>query len=255
MNQLRILFLTMAIGFMGIQLSAQTQNQPETKKQELSPEQIIKAFSAKETEFYQAWMQYTYHQTATVDVKSVDGVPKNEKMTTIADIVFNDNGTREVQVRRRTSSLKSVTYTLEDEEVINNLQPFALTESELPQYDLKYVGKEQVDELDCYVFSVTPKNLKGKKLFFQGKIWVDDRDLQIVRTVGKPVPQKKDNLFPDFETVRQIIDGQYWFPVWTHAESKLKFSDQTVHIEETINYENYKKFASKTTIQFEPVVN
>jgi outer membrane lipoprotein-sorting protein len=247
---------TLAVGLVCIPLPSQTQTQPETKTaKDLTPEQIIKAFSAKETEFYQAWMQYTYHQTAKVQVLSVNGIPKDEKMTTVADIVFNDNGSREIQVRRRTSNLRSVTYTLEDEEVINNLQPFALTENELPQYDLKYIGKEKVDDLNCYVFSVSPKSYKGKKLYFQGKIWVDDRDLQIVRTVGKPVPQKKDNLFPDFETIRQMIDGQYWFPIWTHAESKLRFSQETVHIEETINYEDYKKFASRTTIQFGTPVN
>jgi hypothetical protein len=252
MDHFRIFcLLTLAFGLACIPLPAQTQTQPEIKAaQDLTPEQIIKAFSAKETEFYQAWMQYTYHQTAKVQVISVNGVPKDEKMTTVSDIVFNDNGSREIQVRRRISNLRSVTYTLEDEEVINNLQPFALTENELPQYNLKYVGKEKVDDLNCYVFSVSPKSYKGKKLYFEGKIWIDDRDLQIVRTVGKPVPQKKDNLFPDFETIRQMIDGQYWFPIWTHAESKLRFSQDTVHIEETINYEDYKKFASKTTIQF-----
>jgi hypothetical protein len=147
-----------------------------------------------------------------------------------------------------------VVYTPEDEEVINNLQPFALTEKELPLYNLTYQGKEKVDELDCYVFSVSPKSIKGKKMYFEGKIWVDDRDLQIVRTVGKPVPQKKNgNQFPDFETIRQMIDKQYWFPVWTHADSRLHFEGDTVRIEETITYEDYKRFASKTSIQFEPV--
>jgi hypothetical protein len=174
-------------------------------------------------------------------------------MTTISDIVFKDNGTREVDIRRRAGDLHSVVYTMEDEEVINNLQPFALTEKELPEYNVKYDGKEKVDELNCYVFSVAPKTLKGNKMYFEGKIWVDDTDLQIVRTVGKPVPQKKNNRFPDFETIRQMVDNKYWFPVWTHAESDLHFSSDTVHIEETITYADYKRFASKTTIQFEPV--
>jgi hypothetical protein len=218
---------------------------------ELSPEEIIRRFSAKETEFYDAWMQYTYHQVAEVKVDAVNGVPKNEKMTTISDIVFKDDGSREVQIRRRAGNLRSVVYTMQDEEVINNLQPFALTEKELPGYKLTYQGKEKVDELNCYVFLVTPKDLKGKKLFFEGKIWVDDQDLQIVRTVGKPVPQKNDNRFPDFETIRQMIDNKYWFPVWTHSESNLHFSPDTVHIEETITYEDYKRFASKSSIKFD----
>ena len=215
---------------------------------DLSPEEIIRQFAAKETEFYEAWMQYTYHQVAEVQVLSVNGIPKHEKMTTISDVVFNDDGSRDIQIRRRAGNIWSVTYTMEDEEVINNLQPFALTEKELPEYDLTYAGKEKVDELNCYVFSVTPKNLKGKKLYFQGKIWVDDQDLQIVRTIGKPVPQRGNNRFPEFETIRQMIDNKYWFPVWTHADTVLKFSDEDVRFEETITYSDYKQFGSKYRI-------
>jgi hypothetical protein len=239
-------------------LSSRAQTQPQSQpqaqtpeKKTLSPEEIIKAFSTKETEFYEAWKEYSYHQTADVQVLSVNGMPKREKMTIISDIVFKDDGTREVRIVRRAGDLQSVQFTLEDEEVINNLQPFALTDKELPLYDLAYDGKEKVDELTCYVFSVKPKSLKGNKLYFQGKIWVDDQDLQIVRTVGKPVPQKKNTQFPDFETIRQVIDNKYWFPVWTHADSDLHFQRQTVRVEETITYANYKHFASKATIKFE----
>jgi hypothetical protein len=244
-----LMLLVLATGTSWAQSPVQNQ---KMAVQSLPPEEIIKKFSQRETEFYEAWMQYTYHQTAEVRVVSVNGIPKNE-MTTISDIVFKDNGTREVQIRRRAGDLHSVVYTMEDEEVINNLHPFALTEKELPEYNVKYDGKEKVDELNCYVFSVAPKTLKGNKMYFEGKIWVDDTDLQIVRTVGKPVPQKKNNRFPDFETIRQMVDNKYWFPVWTHAESDLHFSSDTVHIEETITYADYKRFASKTTIQFEPV--
>jgi hypothetical protein len=232
---------------------AEAQDKPRVEARDgkiLTPEEIIRAFSAKETEFYEAWMQYAYHQTADVRVLSVNGVPKQEAMRTISDIVFKDNGTRDIQVVRRAGGLQSVVYTMEDEEVINNLQPFALTQKELPQYELSYQGKEKVDELTCYVFSVRPKTIKSGKMYFEGKIWVDDQDLQIVRTVGKPVPQKKSNQFPEFETIRQVIDKKYWFPVWTHAESKLHFQTDTVHIDETITYEDYKRFGSSTTIQY-----
>jgi hypothetical protein len=240
--------------FQGL-LQAQDADRQQTQKEsvpqkELTPEEIIRRFSAKETEFYEAWMQYAYHQIAEIQVDSVNGVPKNEKMTTISDIIFKDDGSREVQIRRRAGNLHSVVYTMQDEEIINNLQPFALTEKELPGYNLSYRGKEKVDELTCYVFSVTPKSLKGKKIFFEGKIWVDEQDLQIVRTVGKPVPQKNDNLFPEFETIRQMIDRKYWFPVWTHCDSQLHFGSDTVHVEETITYGDYKRFASKSTIKF-----
>ena len=126
-----------------------------------------------------------------------------------------------------------------------------MTAAELPLYNLKFEGKEKADELDCYVFSVTPKSTKGGRMYFKGKIWVDDQDLQIVKTVGKPVPETWRNKFPEFETIRQVIDGKYWFPVWTHADSKLRFADNDVRIEETITYGKYRRFGSKATIQFE----
>jgi len=234
-----------AAWFAGGQLQSQ-----EARKGDLSPEEVIKAFSAKETEFYEAWKQYTYRQIANIHILSVNGYKTNERMTLVSEVVFNDDGTREVRVVSRQGGLRSVGWTPEDTEVINNLQPFALTAKELPLYDLKYEGKEKADELDCYVFSVKPKQTKGGRIYFQGKIWVDDQDLQIVKTVGKPVPQRRENQFPEFETIRQVIDDKYWFPVWTRADSSLNFPSQVVRVEETITYEDYKRFGSKATIDF-----
>ena len=104
--------------------------------------------------------------------------------------------------------------------------------------------------MECYVFSVRPKSTKKGRFYFEGKIWVDDQDLQIVRTIGKPVPQSRDSQFPEFETIRQVIDNKYWFPVWTHADSTLDFRENVVRVEETITYEDYKRFGSKATIRY-----
>jgi hypothetical protein len=248
-----VLTVLLLCGYSG----AQTDRQPAAQataqtapKKELTPEEIIQKFAAKETEFYEAWMQYTYTQTAAIRVVSVDGIPVKESLTIVSEVVFNDDGTRETRILRRSGRLRSVTYTNEDQEVIDTINPFALTTKDLPLYNLKYQGKERVDELECYVFSVKPKKIKDGKFYFEGKIWVDDQDLQVVRTLGKAVPQTRDQKFPEFETLRQMIDNKYWFPVWTHADSNLYFPAQTVRIEETITYEDYKKFASKATIRF-----
>ncbi len=241
-----IVFLLLAMGwFAGGHLQSQ-----EARKGILGPEEIIKAFSAKESEFYDAWKQYAYRQIANIHILSVNGYKTNERMTLVSEIVFNDDGTREVRLVSRQGGLRSVAWTPEDTEVINNIQPFALTTKELPLYDLKYEGKEKADELDCYVFSVKPKQTKGGRIYFQGRIWVDDQDLQIVKTIGKPVPQRRENQFPEFETIRQVIDDRYWFPVWTRADSSLNFPSQVVRVEETITYEDYKRFGSKATIDF-----
>lgn len=242
------MFILMLTGFMAPAVTS-PQAQKQAPQQRLSPEEMIKAFAAKESEFYEAWIQYTYKQVATIRVLSVDGVETNERMVLVWEVLFRDDGQREIRLVDRGGRLRSVLWTEDDEEVITNLQPFALTSKDLPLYDLKYEGKERVDELETYVFSVKPKSTKGGKYYFQGRIWVDDRDLQIVRTLGKVVPQKKENQFPEFETLREIIDDKYWFPTWTHADSVLRFPGQSVRVEETITYEEYKRFGSKVSIQ------
>jgi len=248
-----IVALLLLSGYSG----AQTDNRPAAPPASqtapiaaLTPDQIIQKFAEKETKFYEAWMQYTYRQTASIRVISVNGVPQKESMTIISQVVFNDDGTREVNLTSRSGRLRSVTYTEEDQYIIENLNPFALTAKDIPLYNLVFQGKEKADELNCYVFSVKPKSIQKGNFYFQGKIWVDDQDLQIVKTFGKAVPQSRENQFPEFETVRQIIDGKHWFPVWTHAESELYFNVDTIKLEETITYDNFKKFASKATIQF-----
>ena len=229
---------------------AQTQAPPESRsaKDDPAPEQIIREFTQKETEFFEAWMQYAYTERAEIKVLSVNGVPHKETMTILTGVVFKDDGTREVRTFRRTRPLRSVTINEDDQEIFNNINPFALTKKELPLYNLEYQGKEKVDELNCYVFSVKPRQIMSGRRYFEGKIWVDDVDLQVVRTVGKAVPQFKEPQFPEFETIRQMIDNRYWFPVWTHAKSVLEFPGKSVLIEETITYEDYKKFRSDAVI-------
>jgi len=221
----------------------------DPQKKDLKPEEIIQAFAAQETESYEAWIQYTYRQMADIRVVSVNGMPTRDRLILVSEVVFRDDGTREVKSVEKRGGLHNINWTREDTEVINNLQPFALTVKDLPKYNVTYERKERVDELDCFVFSVKPKTTKGG-IYFQGKIWVDDQDLQVVRTVGKPVPQTRENQFPEFETIRQVIDGKYWFPVWTHADSRLRFDNGVFHVEETITYEQYKRFGSKATIDF-----
>jgi len=215
-----------------------------------SPEEIIRKFTEKETEFYKAWMNYTYVQNAYIRILSVDGRPSNESMELVSEVTFNDDGSREIKQIRRRDGLRSVRFTREDYEIINNLNPFALTTADLPLYDRKYGGKERVDELNCFVFSVKPRDIKRGRLYFEGKIWVDDIDFLVVRTLGRAVPQTKNNQFPEFETLRQLIDGKYWFPVWTHADERLLFPDSTVRIEQTITYDDYRRFDATTTIRY-----
>ena len=144
-----------------------------------------------------------------------------------------------------------------DFEDIRHRLPFVLTTDDLPEYNILYVGQQQEDELHCYVFDIAPKQIEGKKRYFQGRVWVDDHDFQIVKTYGKTVPDirkkhgNQENLFPKFTTWRQQIDGQYWFPVYTKADDELHFKMEDVHIKEIVKYEDYKRFGANSKILYE----
>jgi hypothetical protein len=142
--------------------------------------------------------------------------------------------------------------TKEDLDAMRNIQPFVLTTDELPEYDIKYLGHVKVDEITAYVFSIRPKEILKNRLYFQGTVWVDDRDLQIVKSEGKSVPETKtrggENLFPRFTTYREQIDGKYWFPTFTLADDTLYFATGAVPIKQTIRYTDYKQFRSKVRI-------
>jgi hypothetical protein len=251
------LFLTAIALLCGLpQLSRAQEGPLETAQPKgITPEEIIQRFATKETQFKQAREQYTYRQD--VRVETVDGDTVDGEYHEVFDVLFDDHGKRlENVVFAPQSSLVRIQMSPEDVDDIRHRLPFVLTSEEIPEYDILYVGQQQEDELRCYVFDIAPKRIEGKKRYFQGRIWVDDHDFQIVKTYGKTVPdirKKKgqENLFPKFTTWREQIDGTYWFPTYTKADDTLHFSTGDVRIREIVKYSNYKRFGSKTRITYE----
>ncbi len=226
----------------------------------ISSQEIIKRFATKEKEFKEARDQYTYRQDVKVQV--LDGDTVKGEYHEVFDVVFDNNSKRlENVVFAPQSTLEQGGLSMDqgDIEDIRNRLPFVLTSDEVGEYDVLYVGQQQEDELHCYVFDIAPKQIVGKKRYFQGRIWVDDRDFQIVKTFGKTVPQifagkkkkKEEHLYPTFTTWREQIDRSYWFPTYTKADDTLHFMAGDIHIREIVKYENYKKFGSKTRITYE----
>ncbi len=221
-----------------------------------TPEAIITRFADKETEFAKARDQYTYRQDVTVE--TLDGDTVDGQYHEVFNVMFDDKGHRiENVVFAPQSSLTKIYMSQEDMQDIRHRLPFVLTNDDLPEYNILYVGQQQEDELHCYVFDIAPKKIEGKKRYFQGRVWVDDHDFQIVKTYGKTVPDirskhgDQENLFPKFTTWRQQIDGQYWFPVYTKADDELHFKLEDVHIKEIVKYEDYKRFGSNVKILYQ----
>jgi hypothetical protein len=247
------------------------QNAPVNKPaSQLSPEEIIKRFTQKESELFEAWKDYAYQQETKLQVigqaKTISG-----EFYQLSEFVFSDAGKRIERILKAPPSTldnAGLTMTQEDKNAFINLQPFALTAQELPNYQVKYIGKEKVDDLNTYVFEVTPKaildsremkRMKDQKIegkYFQGRIWVDDLDLQIVKTAGKIVPEFGQR-FLKFETYRENIDGKFWFPTYTYGDDDLVFErGNSIHVRNVVRYKNYRRFSGdvkfKEVLEVEP---
>ncbi|MGC1371737.1 MAG: hypothetical protein WA824_06325 [Candidatus Sulfotelmatobacter sp.] len=228
----------------------------DTQPTGTTPDQIIQRFAAKEKEFKEARDQYTYRQDITV--RTLDGNTVTGEYHEVFDVLFDDQGRRiENVVFAPASTLEQGGLSLDEGDVqdFRHRLPFVLTSDEINEYNILYVGQQQEDELHCYVFDIAPKQIEGKKRYFQGRIWVDDHDFQIVKTYGKAVPEerkkgKTEHLYPKFTTWRQQIDGKYWFPTYTRADDTLHFQLNDIHIREIVKYEDYKRFGSSVKILY-----
>jgi len=210
--------------------------------------EIVKRFAEREAEFKLERDNYTYTQTFSIQTLDEDNRPDGEYRMT-SDIIFTPEGKRFEKVTfAPPNTLQRIMLSEQDLDDVRNVQPFVLTTTELPKYNVTYVGHQQVDELSCFVFDVAPKVIEKKQRYFQGRVWVDDKDFQIVMTDGKAVPdiitKSNENVFPRFRTYRQNIEQGYWFPVYTRADDYLHFRSGDVHIRMTIRYSNYKRYGS-----------
>jgi hypothetical protein len=219
-----------------------------TKPPDIPVPEIVKKFGDRELEFKKERDNYTYTQTFVVQTIDYDNRPDGEYRMT-SDILFTPEGKRyEKVISAPPPTLQRISLSQQDLDDLEHVQPFVLTADELPKYDVTYVGREALDELSTYVFDVKPKKIEKNQRYFQGRIWVDDKDLNIVKSDGKAVPDiiKKgnENIFPRFETFRENIEGHYWFPTYTRSDDELRFSTGSIHMRMTVRYANYKRFGA-----------
>jgi hypothetical protein len=216
-------------------------------------ERIIREFTTKEALFRSALNQYSFRREAIVQTIGMGGQISGEYRR-VSRFVFDDSGRRYEKIELfPLSTLKELELTPEDLEDFSGAQTFALEPSKINLYNITYVGKEKIDELNLYVFDVEPKALpdpkKTKERFFKGRVWVDDQDLQIVKARGKGVPEKKNARYPTFETYREQIDGKFWFPTFTYADEELVFDNGgVIHMRLRITFSDFARPRGKVRV-------
>jgi hypothetical protein len=213
----------------------------------ISVPDLIQKLGTAEAATKEARLHYTYKQD--VLMQTLSGKDVTGEFHEVTTVSYDQKGKRQEQVTfAAQSSLRGIQLTQEDVEDIRIFMPLMLASDDLAQYKLTYTGQQHVDDLDTYVFHVEPKKEEKDRRYFEGRIWVDAQDLQIVKACGKSGPEKlkvkkhqQPDLHPLFVTYRQLIDGRYWFPAYTRSDDTLQFRAGAAHLKEVIKYTGYKR--------------
>jgi len=239
----------------GLMLPAAAATSAQLSQQQI--DDIITRFAAKESQFAKARENYTYRQSVKLQTLDDAGQPDGGTYQVVSDIIFGPDGKRtERVVYAPVNTLERLLLTPEDMQDLKDVQPFVLTTAQIPDYYVRYLGHQQVDEVPCYVFAVKPKQMDPARRYFEGEVWVDDKDLQIVKTYGRGVGNSKNakgQQFQKFETYREQIDGKYWFPTYTYAKDTLNFPEGPIGLKMVMKYEDYKQFKSDVNIKFSDI--
>jgi hypothetical protein len=226
---------------------------PPGLRAEDPPPNLATLVAQRETETVAERNEYLYRQTVTVEELDTRGAARGAYKET-RDIIFSPQHERSEQVIGKTDdSLKLLRLTDEDFHDLREIQPLVLTEDRLWNYETRFRGEENMDNVDCWVLQVRPRQILAEQRFFDGLLWVDKKDYNIVRMEGQAVPQilstKSENLFPRFTTIRKPVDGKHWFAIYTYADDTLPFRTGPQRIRLRISYADYRRFSVESTFK------
>ena len=208
--------------------------------------EVIQRFSAKEDANLAARPHYGYRKTLRIQEFGPDGKPSGELLR-VTEVGPGTDGRLSVRaIEKPQSTLQHIYLAPEDLAALDRVPAYPLTTSQLAKYDLKYLGKEQVDEINCYIFQVKPKVVERMRAYFDGVVWVDAKYLDIVKTYGKWVTDLGEQRameplpFTLFETYRENVDGKYWLPNYSRSDDTLHIKEGDFPMRITIKWTEFK---------------
>jgi hypothetical protein len=110
------------------------------------------------------------------------------------------------------------------------------TDFDRSHYQFHYIRREFLGDVRCLVFDVTPQKGAGRGRF-QGRMWVEDQDYNIVRLNGTYTSAPRNSYFFHMDSWRLNLIPGYWVPAYIYSEegdfsagakkSKIAFKAQT----------------------------
>jgi hypothetical protein len=212
----------------------------------LPVEEIIRRFSQKEDEYLKSRPNYGFRKSVRIQEFGPDGGLVGEFLRVTQYQKLADGRVAVMPIEKPQSTLQGVYLAPEDLDALDRIPAYPLTSGQLAKYELKFIGRELVDEVDCYIFQVKPKVVERAKAYFEGVVWVDAQYLEVVKTYGKWVTDQGDTRgiaqlpFSLFETYRENVDGKYWFPNYLRSDDTLHTKEGDIPVRLVIKWTDFK---------------
>jgi hypothetical protein len=212
----------------------------------LPVEEIIRRFSQKEDEYLKSRPNYGFRKSVRIQEFGPDGSVIGEFLRVAQFQKLPDGRVAIKTIEKPQSTLQGVYLAPEDLDALDRIPAYPLTSGQLAKYDLKFIGRELVDEVDCYIFQAKPKVVERAKAYFEGVVWVDAKYLEVVKTYGKWVTDQGDTRgiaqlpFSLFETYRGNVDGKYWFPNYLRSDDTLHTKEGDIPVRLIIKWTDFK---------------
>ncbi len=205
----------------------------------IPPEEIIKRFSTKEADSKKAFDTSDYQFTLKIVEYDPDGSAAGDAQL-VSKIYFKPDGLRYGGIiEQPDASLKRVNFSLVDLQDLAAPQLFPLTPDKLDKYEITYIGPDKVDEITAFLFSIKPQRLERRERYFEGLVWVDDRDFEIVKTYGKYVSEViHEELFPMLEAYREVVNGVR-LPTFVRAEGYVHNKNVETKLRLTLRFADF----------------
>jgi hypothetical protein len=212
----------------------------------LPVEEIIRRFSQKEDEYQKSRPNYGFRKSVRIQEFGPDGSAIGEFLRVTQYQKLADGRVAMKAIEKPQSTLQGVYLAPEDLDALDRIPAYPLTSGQLAKYDLKFIGRELVDEVDCYIFQVKPKTVERAKAYFEGVVWVDAQYLEVVKTYGRWLTEQGDTRgiaqlpFALFETYRENVDGKYWFPNYLRSDDTLHTKEGDIPMRLVIKWTEFK---------------
>jgi hypothetical protein len=219
--------------------------EPKPEPPPIPVPEIIKRFSENEQAMLLAHAGWGYKKVVRVEELDDDGKPAGTFQFTTELTQLPDGRSYERELKHPETSLNVLNLEPESLSPLLKIPPLPFIPAQLVHYDINYVGRQKLDELNTYIFRVEPKQVERQRAYFKGVIWVDDQDFVIVKSMGHWVTElgeiSTDNFpFKYFDTYRENVQGKIWFPSYLRSDDSVNTKHGLVHVRLIVRWEDYK---------------